>query len=331
MKKIICFGLCVLFACLCAFGLAEETLWTEGTMEIDGHTIEIHAIVDDTMPSALQQIKLGGKAMKKTAFLQSLQQHFSVHPDFTKKNIETVDDFFISGWADEWCGFRESDSDYITHYEVENFFPIKEPELQNLYSQCTAFLADQGIEASPNLGYISYYNYRDRDYIIVLIPYRIEGLSTECRHLVVSRDILQFSNNTGKHIMDHPWADFIFDMQGRLSKIEMSTFQITKAQPLDGQAISWQEAVEIAMPAAVSQRVAIQQGGGGQPDYSEERFWQDYRIQLSRVTPLWLPNWFNVCLPGWYIKFQLYSTTTDELVYSRPICVHALTGELVSR
>ncbi len=50
MKKIICFGLCVLLASLYTFGLAEETLWTEGTMEIDGHIDmlcdTVHQMVD---------------------------------------------------------------------------------------------------------------------------------------------------------------------------------------------------------------------------------------------------------------------------------------------
>ena len=89
----------------------------------------------------------------------------------------------------------------MTNYEVEQLFPVEEPELRRLYEQCIAFLADLGITAAEDTGYICRQSQKGNDYIIALLPYQIEGLSTEYKNLIVNRDSLQCSGKTGQHIL----------------------------------------------------------------------------------------------------------------------------------
>ena len=89
----------ILCICLIRTASADTNFWTEGTLEFRGHTVYMHAIVKDTLPSDLSQIKMEGKSIKKDELHQTLQKHFAMHPDFSLKHCQTVDDFYISAWA----------------------------------------------------------------------------------------------------------------------------------------------------------------------------------------------------------------------------------------
>ena len=83
---------------------------------------------------------------------------------------------------------------------MEKLFPLEDPELRHLYEQCVAFLADLGITAAEDAGYICRQNQKGSDYIIALLPYQIEGLSTEYKNQLVNRDSLQYSIKTGQDV-----------------------------------------------------------------------------------------------------------------------------------
>ena len=318
----------ILCICLIRTASADANFWTEGTLEFRGHTIYTHAIVKDTLPSELYQIKMKGKSIKKDVLHQTLQKHFTMHPDFSLKHCQTVDDFYISAWAPGYSAIAGYDVRLITNYQVEKLFPLEDPELRHLYEQCVAFLADLGITAAEDAGYICRQNQKGSDYIIALLPYQIEGLSTEYKNQLANRDSLQYSSKTGQHIMDCPWADFVFDCQGQLLKVEMSSFQISSSKELSGQPISWEQAAENVLAALIDTQVDLKKSVEEQEAYDEEQFWKDYQVQLARAMPMWMPNWLNECLPGWCIQYQLYDRTTGDFLFSMVYCADALTGEV---
>lgn len=166
---------------------------------------------------------------------QTLEKHFTLHPELSPKNSQAIDDFYISEWASGYSAVAGYDARVITNDEVEQLFPVEDPELRLLYEQCIAFLADLGITAAEDTGYICRQNQKGNDYIIALLPYQIEGLTTEYKNQIVNRDSLQYSSKTGQHIMDYPWADFVFDCEGQLLKVEMSSFQVSSSKVLNGQ------------------------------------------------------------------------------------------------
>lgn len=315
-------------SCLTYTASAEESLWTDGTLDIHGHTVDVHAIIQDTMPTELQQIKLKGRLIKKDVFHQTLQKYFTLHPDFSLKNYQPVDDFFFSEWATDYSAVSGYTSDLLVFREVERLFPIEDPTLRSLYDQCLAVLADLGITATKNVGYISHYERRGVDYIMALIPYQIEELSTEYDNQLVSRDSLQYSSKTGMHIMDYPWADFVFDNDLQLVHVQMASFQVASAKELSGSSISWEQAAVNVLEAVIDTRIDTKKTLEHQPDYDEEQFWADYRVQLVRALPMWMPNWSNVCVPGWCIQYQLYDSATGDFVYAPSYCAEALTGKV---
>ena len=122
----------ILCICLIRTASADANFWTEGTLEFRGHTIYTHAIVKDTLPSELYQIKMKGKSIKKDVLHQTLQKHFTMHPDFSLKHCQTVDDFYISAWAPGYSAIAGYDVRLITNYQVEKLFPLEDPELRHL-------------------------------------------------------------------------------------------------------------------------------------------------------------------------------------------------------
>lgn len=328
MRRIKGLFICLIFICTLRISLAENDLWTEGTMNVRGHSIDIHAIINDALPAQLQQIKLTGRAVKPDVLFQSLWKDFSLHPDFSPKHSQIVDDYYISMWAEGYSATVGYDARLITNCEVEQLFPIDDPELNNLYGQCVTFLAGQGITTTENAGYICRQIQKNAHYTIVLLPYQIEGLSTEYKNQIINRDSLHHSGKTNQHIMDSPWADFVFDEQNRLVKAEMSLLTIVSAKPLSGNAISWYQAAENVLDAVIATQINIKRTLESQPNYDEEKFWLDYRVQLSRVIPMWMPNWSNICLPGWCVQYQLYDATTGVFQYAMAFCANALTGEV---
>lgn len=315
--------------CLCCFcpALAEESIWPEDTVELGGHTVHVHAIIHDTMPDELMQIQLQGRKTSISTFHQALQRHFDLHPDFSQKNVQTVDDYYISEWATGFSNIAAYDNRNVDNREVESIFPVDDPALEALYAQCLSFLQEFEIEATENTGYVCRTQQHSRESITILLPYQIAGLSTEYRNQIVNRDSMQRTDNISKHIMDYPWAAFAFDSDMKLIKVEMSFYEVASSQAIGTQSIPWQQAAETAPNKVVQTRVVLKQQLEGQPDYTEEPFWNEYTVQLSRVLPMWMPNWLNACTPGWCIAYQVYDRSTGALAYALSTCVNAVTGE----
>lgn len=268
----------VICICLIHTASAEANFWTEGTLYFHGHTVSIHAIVHDALPSELFQIEVKGSSIKKNVLHQTLEKHFTLHPELSPKNSQVIDDFHISEWASGYSAVAGYDARLITNDEVEQLFPVEDPELRLLYEQCIAFLADFGITAAEDTGYICRQNQKGNDYIIALLPYQIEGLTTEYKNQIVNRDSLQYSSKTGQHIMDYPWADFVFDCEGQLLKVEMSSFQVSSSKVLNGQPISWEQAAENVLDAIIDTQVSLKKSLENKENYSENQFWMDYDV-----------------------------------------------------
>lgn len=319
-----CLLLCALFWTSTA--LAKD-FWTEGALELRGHTVELHAIVDDAMPQPLRQLQLKGRAIDAATFRAALEKYFILHPSFGGENSQITDDFFISQWADGYSAAIAYDDRLLTETEIERLFPVEDPALQALYARCKAFLAELNITASEHTGYICRQTQRMGECTVALLPYRSEGLSTEYRSQLVHRDSLTHVRSSGgAHIMDQPWAAFVFDTQDRLVKAEVFTYTVVSVQPLKGTPISWEQAAESALGAVIATQTALRRSLAHQPDYDEAQFWRDYRVRLSRALPMLMPNWSSVCIFGWCIQFQLYDASDGTFLYADSVCVDALTG-----
>lgn len=307
---------------------SEDPFWTEGELDYHGHIVSIRAIIKDMLPPTLQQIRLEGCAVSKEKFHQLLERHFMLRPEFSLRNAQTVDDFYISEWASGYSAMAGYDDRLITSTEVEKLFPVEDAELKNLYQQCVAFLAELNIAVAEDIGYICRQSQRSGDSVIALLPYQIEGLSTEYKNHIVSRDNPLRTGKQGTHIMDYPWADFVFDSQLRLVKTEASTFQVASVGALVGDAISWKEVAEKGLAAIIQTQTGLKRTVEGQTDYDEEQFWADFHVRLTKVTPMWMPDLTNRCLPGWAVQYQLYDSKTDDFLLAMTYCANVLTGEV---
>lgn len=334
LKTVILSAICF---CLTLPALAEEgSFWTDGTLDYNGHPVTIHAIVNDNLPEQFQQIRLKGKRIKQATFMEALSHHFTLAEGFgTGTNYETVDDFFIRACAPD-CSILAAywDYDLSNRRKIEQDFPIENPILSEVHEQCVAFLEELGYKATENVGYTTYFSFRSAENcIVVLIPYEIEGLSTEYIDHIVNRSSLSTTSETGSHIMDYPWADFTFNSDLQLVRMEMMTYYVASSSPLSGTPITWQEAAEKVLDYIVPYRVLVRQSDSGEtvgdPDYDEEQFWQDYSVRLVRALPMWMPNWSNVCIPGWCIKYEIYNEETD-FFFTQSYCVDIFTGEVAA-
>lgn len=281
----------------------------------------------DAMPAQLQQITLTGRSLSLQAFHSALQAQFTLHPDFSLKNVQTVDDFYISAWADGCSALAGYDDRVITGGLQQ--LPEDDAQLSTLYGRCAAFLAELDIEAVQELGYICRRRQKGREVIIALLPYRIAGLATEYRNQLVNRDRLAYADVTAGHIMDAPWADFVFDSDGRLLKAELSLFRVAAAEPLEGQSIRWQQAADAVLAEVADAQVELQRQLGGRPEYDEAAFWAETRVELSHAAPMWMPNWRNECRPGWCVQYRLYDAATGELRCTAAYCADAVTWEVM--
>lgn len=89
----------------------------------------------DAMPAQLQQITLTGRSLSLQAFHSALQAQFTLHPDFSLKNVQTVDDFYISAWADGCSALAGYDDRVITSGLQQ---PTDDAQLSTLYGRCAA-------------------------------------------------------------------------------------------------------------------------------------------------------------------------------------------------
>ena len=343
MKSIRILFLTLLCLCLTLPALAEEDgFWTDGTLDCNGHTVTIHALVHDELPEQLQQITLKGKKVTQAAFEEALGHHFTLAENFGKRNGEipgfnSYDDCWIDSWAPD--NSNKVGDQSVFDNPFDQLFPIQDAELQTVYDQCADFLAEMGYTAAKDAGYICRWNFDERkmdeqgEHIIVKLPFEFEGLTTEYRNQIVHRSSLETSKKSSGGIMDFPWADFVFDSNLNLIHAQMATYQIASSKPLNGEPISWQE---VAIP--VIQRFADLMVNSfqnpppslGEPDpsYNEDRFWEDFSVTIVRVLPMWMPNWSNVCIPGWCIQYELYDRATGELFGHAECCADIFTGEL---
>lgn len=331
--------------CLTLPALAEEdSFWTEGTLDCNGHTVTIHALVHDELPEQLQQITLKGKKVTQAAFEEALGHHFTLAENFGKRNgkipgFDSFGDFYLSEWAPECSGIVGYKS--LTCYRLDTLHPVKDETLRTLYDQCAAFLEELGYTAALDAGYICRWNFDVREmdaqgeHIIVLLPFEFEGLATEYESQIVNRSSLETTKKSSGSIMDYPWADFVFDSSLQLVNARMSTYQIGASKPLSGVPLSWEEAAQPALEYLVCQVVSGCQEmpyafSEPDPSYDENRFWEDFSVKLVRALPMWMPNWSNVCMPGWCIQYELYRRDTGDLFTSFSFGVDIFTGEVAA-
>lgn len=298
-----------------------------GALELRGRAVQVRAIVNDAMPQALSQVRLKGRKLEDAALRRALEKHFTLAEGFGGENTQRVDDYFVSQWADGYSAAAGCDDRLIAEQELEAILPGESDAPQEWYDQYAAFLTELGIVPAKNTGYICRQTQRTGECVAALIPYEIQGLSTEYRHHLAHRDSLACESPTGQHIMDYPWAAFVFDRQGRLAKLELFTCEVASSKPLEGTPVSWKEAAESALAAVIAETVDQQRTLAGRTDYSEESFWQETLAQLSLATPMWAPNWNNECTPCWLVRYQLYGADTGALLRAASIAVDAATGK----
>lgn len=328
MKKNRILCLCLASILICSTALAEDGLWTVGTLDHQGHSIAIHAIVQADLPEKLCRITMTGRPIPNKAIMQALRQHFELHPAFEAGDSMNLDNAFTGMWADGYSRMAAYDASCFTERAAEDLFPITDPELESIYTSCLSFLESLDITAEPNTGYVCRKHQYGSDTTIVLLPYRIGGLFTEYMNQIVDRSSQPPAGKAALHIMDYPWAAFAFDEQQRLVKLELATLQATGDERLTGQPIPWQQAAEKVLEAVVEDRVVTCSVVLGFTDYDEEQFWKQHRVRISRVMPMWMPNDHNVCLPGWCIQLQLYDAGTGTFLSAHSYCADLFTGEV---
>ena len=319
---------------------AEQPVWTEGNLVIREHDVRVHALVEDSMPDQLYQVQMTGSRIAKKDFWQALQNHFALHPEMTLQNVEAISNWYISVQAGNG-GSVPTLALEANQIEIQKLCPITDLALLRIYDACVSCLEALGISSAPN-GFIlrqdkTYWGTTSRAasgnseyYTSVLIPYLIEGVSTEYRFHIVNRDRMKQTRKSGEQIMDAPYACFLFDDQDRLVKAEISTLKVDTVKDAGQEHISWTEAAGNALAAVLDDRIEERRNLHGDPNYNEECFWQEERVEISRVVPMWMPNRASFCTPGWCIQFQFYDGDTGEYRYGTIKCVNAVTGEVNS-
>jgi hypothetical protein len=314
---------------------AEEG-WMQETLLYQGHEIEVNGFVQEWFPWPLQQVKIAGAPLEKQLLLSALEQHFRLAPGFHVQ--DSVDDYYYpsgaSGYKDNWY--------FICQWlmDIDHSFRLDVPEIREAYDACMAFLSSVGIQGVYGAGYACYFSGFDivapedlaaheTTRLRFLIPYDIAGLSTEYDMMIVNRSYVQPSDNTSRHIMDYPFAMFVFDETGALFVANLSSYRVSSAQPLEGRAISWTQAVAAALDSHIIGHDFVLPGGENQPAH-DPQFFDKYHIRVVRVLPMWMPNWFNVCLPGWCVQVQLYDQATGAFIRPFSIAIDARTGENLS-
>ncbi len=327
--------ICILLLMLVIPGaVAEESLWTEDIFPYHYQSIQVHAIIDDEFPMPLQCIKIGGlkELPSKEKMKSVILSHFTVTDGFHFDDRSAFIDNYSYGVGSVRPVFlRLYDPHLIAHQPLSQVFPIQDATLAGLYQSCLDFLEEMNIAVTPYVGYASYV---EEQYAVILIPYQIEGLSTEYDNQLVDRDRLRYSEDYSRHIMDYPWAAFAFTPDGKLSNIDLSLFEPVWIKEMKGTPISWQEAAEHVLTDMLTEhRVSTNakcdwDKQSLDADEFEAYFFQTYTVKLVRVLPMWLPDWENVCAPGWCIRYELYDRETGKFIQSVDRCVHAVTGNV---
>ena len=317
---------------------AEDNLWTDESIIYHDRVIQVHAMIDDQFPTPLKQIEIVKKQIPDTTIETALRAHFTLIDgfDFTKPWFDGY--LYRAGGASPripLCDFR-----VFNEHEFGEFFPIQDETLAQVNEQCRAFLEDVGYIATPSVGYIYYTPEFARPeggetYIFALVPYQLAGLSTEYKCNIVTRDRIELSDVTGLSILEYPWAAFTLTTDCRLIRLDMSCYEIGWEKSWPGNPISWQEAiVEIVEDMLTSHPVPIKTEEAAAAAYLEaesyEQFFFDhYTATVVRVLPMWLPNWGNVCIPGWCVRMEFHDKATGEFLAAIDRCVVATTGEVV--
>lgn len=328
MKKMQILCLCLACVLMCGAALAEDGLWTVGTLDYQGHSIGVHAIVQEDLPEELCRITMTGRAIPNKGIMQALKQHFELHTAFEAGDSMNCGNTLTGMWTDGYSRMAAYDARCFTERAAEDLFPITDPALEGIYVSCLSFLESLDITAQVNTGYVCRKHQYGNDTTIVLLPYRIGGLYTEYMNQIVTRSSQPLAGKAAIHIMDYPWAAFAFDEQQRLVKLELATLQATGDERLTGQPMTWQQAAEKVLDMFIEDRISTCRDILGFTDYDEEQFWKQHRVQISRVMPMWMPNDYNVCLPGWCIQLQLYDGETGTFLFAYSYCADLFTGEV---
>ncbi len=244
MKQLICI---VLLMMVIPGAMAEECLWTEDIFSYHDQSIQVHAIIDDEFPMPLQRIKIGGlkELPSKEKMKSIILSHFAVVEDFHFDNPYAFFDNYSYDASGVWpMSLPSYDWHLVKHHSLSEFFPIRDVVLAGLYQSCLDFLKEMNISVTSHVGYASYIQ---EQYAVILIPYQIEGLSTEYDNHLVDRDQVHYAEDYSRHIMDYPWAHFVFTPDGKLSSISVGMFEVEWKKEMEGTPISWQEAVECVL------------------------------------------------------------------------------------
>ncbi len=331
MKRLICILLLML---VIPGAVAEKSLWTEDIFPYHDQSIQVHAIIDDEFPLPLQRIKIRGlKELPSKKKMESIiLSHFTVVEDFRFDNPYAFFENYSYGTGGIQPVFLLTyNSDLISYYPLSQFFQIQDVVLAELYQSCLDFLGDLNIVTTSHVGYASYV---EEQYTVILIPYQIEGLSTEYKNNLVNRNRVHYIESYERSIMDYPWAAFAFTPDEKLINISVSLFEVEWKKEMEGTPISWSKAAECVLTDMLTEhRVSTKAKCDGDKqsldvDDFEDYFFKTYTIKLVRVLPMWLPDWENVCVPGWCIRYELYDRETGEFIQSVDRCVHAVTGKV---
>jgi hypothetical protein len=296
-------------------------------LEYYGHTIVIDAAATLDYPLPLQEITIKGAGLDPEQVFDVLRLQFDLHPAFQLDNHEA---FYLSYGANMIKDNYGYTSDPYFHAPINQYFPVLDLVLTDLSERCFAFLNAIGIQGNRNDGFACYFSGRDiipasqfklgKDHRLrILIPYDIEGLSTEYRSMLAPRG----DTNTVGHILDYPFAVFAFDDQSQLITAQISCYAVTGRQEIDGSPISWQKAVEAAMDTVIEKNPSRK--GRAVGEYRDAYFSQ-YNVRVARVLPMWLPDWGDTLRPGWCVQFHLYNRLTGEFLLAYDIAVDAVTA-----
>jgi len=331
MKRLICILLLLL---VIPGAMAEESLWTEDVFPYHDQSIEVHAIIDDEFPMPLQRMRIGGmKELPSKAKMKSvILSHFTVVDSFRfDDRYAFIDNFYYEAGSVRPVFLLLYDPELVDRQPLSQVFPIQDATLAGFYQSCLDFLEEMNIAVTPHVGYASYV---EEQYAVILIPYQMEGLSTEYDNHIVTRDRVRYVEDDSRHIMDYPWAAFAFTPDGKLNNIEMSLFEPVWVKEMKGTPIPWQEAAEHVLTDMLTEHRVFTKAKADwdkrslDADDFEAYFFQTYTVKLVRVLPMWLPDWENVCVPGWCIRYELYDRETGEFIQSVDRCVHAVTGKV---
>lgn len=298
-----------------------------------GYDIPVHVMDDLNFPLPLYKIQLKGADLNVDEVSAALKMQFDLHPKFecTGKASHYIE-FGVNGLKDNYGYTTEP------FYKVDfnQLFPIKNPDLVECYNKCLQFLNSIGIKGKINVGYaccflgreiISFSQIGDNEdqRIRILIPYDIDGLSTEYRNLLVNRNKVSSTYDSSVHILDYPFSVFVFNTNYQLLGVSLGCYMKSEEMRIDGLPITWMQAVTSALDYVMDNNPSR---AGDSIEAYRDTYFSEYAVCVSRIFPLWLPDWGNNLWPGWCVQIHLYNSTDGSFLLAYELAVNALTGQV---